>query len=247
MASSDAPRTASDSIPVARAGGIVIVAVSFAIVLSNFGGFLRLGASLVPLTAALSFLPVAGTLIAGAVSMSASATATGAAFIGRPVSAADALLAGFGRIGTVVWVSLSTGVIVMLLGLTIIGIPFAMHLLIRWSLVIPVVTLEGVDSRKGRSRSTELVRGQWWRVMGITVLMNLTVSVLLVAAAWAGWIIIRAYGFPIGALPLVIAAPLFLVFAYVGSVFTTLLYIDARARREGFSETQLRAAVTARA
>ncbi len=195
----------------------------------------------------MSILPLVGTLAAGGVAASASASATGAAFISRTVSATDAVRAGFSRVRTVAWVSLSTGMIVTLLSLTIIGIPFAIQLLVRWSMVIPVVTLEGLESREARARSAELVRGQWLRVMAIMVLMIVASGVVFYAAVWAGWMFLRTFGFPIGVLPLVVATPLLLAFASLGGVFTTLLYIDACARQEGLSETQLGAAVIPRA
>ena len=83
--------------------------------------------------------------------------------------------------------------------------------------------------------------------MAIMVLMIVASGVLFYAAVWAGWIFMRTFGFPIGVLPVVVAIPLLLAFPSVGGVFTTLLYIDARARNEGLSETQLGTAVVPRA
>jgi hypothetical protein len=59
------------------------------------------------------------------------------------------------------------------LSATIIGIPFAIYFGFRWGLFTLPVLFEETTARKALRRSTELVKGSWWRVFGIILAISL--------------------------------------------------------------------------
>ena len=64
--------------------------------------------------------------------------------------------------------------VVVCLSMTIIGVPFAIYFAFRWGLFAFPVLFEGTTARNALRRSTELVKGTWWRVCGIMVAVSLT-------------------------------------------------------------------------
>ena len=66
--------------------------------------------------------------------------------------------------GSVLWLLGSAGLFV-----TVLGIPFAIYFSVRWSLYSLPVLLEETRAWNSLGRSTELVKGSWWRVFGIMI------------------------------------------------------------------------------
>jgi ABC-type sugar transport system permease subunit len=62
--------------------------------------------------------------------------------------------------------------VVLLLTLTVVGIPLAIHRFIRWSLFTQACMLEGRTGREALARSSALVRGRWWRTFAFTLLVD---------------------------------------------------------------------------
>ncbi len=62
--------------------------------------------------------------------------------------------------------------VVLLLTLTVVGIPLAIHRFIRWSLFAQACMLDGQDGRRALARSSRLVRGRWWRAFGFTAFVD---------------------------------------------------------------------------
>ena len=59
--------------------------------------------------------------------------------------------------------------VVVCLSITVIGIPFAIYFAFRWGLFAFPILVEGSTARNALRRSTELVKGTWWRVCGIMI------------------------------------------------------------------------------
>jgi hypothetical protein len=62
--------------------------------------------------------------------------------------------------------------VVLLLTLTVVGIPFAIHRFIRWSLFAQACMLDRLGGRASLAHSSRLVRGRWWRTFGFTALVD---------------------------------------------------------------------------
>ena len=90
--------------------------------------------------------------------------------------------------------------------------------------------MEGVGSRDALSRSSEAVKGDWWRVVGIMIVIvfialavNIIVSIIPIVGSIIGFILSAA-------IPIIGA---------------TLLYYDLRVRKEGYDlELQAEAIIT---
>ncbi len=87
-----------------------------------------------------------------------------------------------GQIGSVMfWV-------LVILGTFIIGIPFSIYFGVRLGLYALPVLFEKTSATKALKRSTELVKGSWWRVFGIMLaifLLTLMIAFILQTSFWA--------------------------------------------------------------
>lgn len=76
---------------------------------------------------------------------------------------------------------------VVLLFLTIVGIPWAVRQAVRWVFIPQVVVFEGLRARDALQRSAELVRGRWWRT---AVLVGLLTGIGLATGLLAGLLLL---------------------------------------------------------
>jgi hypothetical protein len=118
-------------------------------------------------------------LVGGVGGLIASVIATAVvAVILRELDAGHRILAGqayrrvLGR-----WRSLTRGMatelgMVLVLTMTVVGIPFAIHRFIRWSLFAEACMLDDLSATESLRRSSQLVKGRWWRTFGFTVLIE---------------------------------------------------------------------------
>jgi hypothetical protein len=130
-----------------------------------------------------------------------------------------ALLEGFG------WLYVLSAVLA-------IGLPFAIYFTIKWLFVLQMVMLEESRVIQSLPRSSALVSGNWWRSLGIWVLLSLApafvlgIPVSFLLSLWEdpnGFAIIVLRGI----FPALIVVPL-------STVAQTLLYSDLRARRQQY-------------
>jgi hypothetical protein len=147
---------------------------------------------------------------------------------GRPVGPIDAyrlaakrlrpLLRGI-AVFVLVWVVLtSTGIL----------IPVAIWLAIRWSLLAPVVELEGLSGVGALRRSADLVRSRWLRV---GTLVGLGAAVAIAAGPLVGVALIFLTSAPLPFLNIFAGAVYALAMPLVALV-TSYAYFDARTRHE---------------
>jgi len=66
-----------------------------------------------------------------------------------------------------------------LLFITILGIPFAIYLGVGWALFYQAIIVERLGGRAALSRSSGLVGGNRWRVLGTSILMSILTSILV--------------------------------------------------------------------
>ncbi|MFB7493809.1 hypothetical protein ACFC09_03735 [Streptomyces sp. NPDC056161] len=210
-------------------------------------------------------------------------TVTSRAVLGRPVTTGEAWREARPRIGRLIGlifllplISLGImlcgalpGILVGIAGagdtavfpLLVLGLLAALvvviWLMVRFSLASPALMLERQGVLKSMSRSTKLVRGSWWRVLGIQLLggiiANIIASIVIIPFALigsalsddglsgflggtggVGWtfLIISGIGSVIGSM---------VTFPISGGV-SVLLYIDQRIRREALDLELARAA-----
>jgi hypothetical protein len=123
-------------------------------------------------------------LIGGVGGLFASVVATAAVAVilneidaGRRILAGQAYRRVFRRLRPLARGMVTEIIMVLLLTITVVGIPFAVHRFIRWSLFAQACMLDDVSATESLRRSSELVRGRWWRTFGFTVLVD-TLAVL---------------------------------------------------------------------
>ncbi|WP_225831552.1 hypothetical protein [Streptomyces sp. NK08204] len=237
-------------------------------------GVAMLGAGVVAL------ISVVGTIVATALLT----TVTSRAVLGRPVSTREAwrdarpqvprlfgllFLLGLISAGVLLCGALP-GIVVLAVGgsggtgaaLLVLGLLAAagvlLWLVVRFSLASPALMLERQGIVKSMSRSAKLVRGSWWRVLGIQLLAALianivtslvTIPFMFIGAAVSDDGMTSLFGTSTGHVGWT-----FLILSGIGSVIgsmitfpinagvTVLLYIDQRIRREALDLELARAA-----
>jgi hypothetical protein len=118
-------------------------------------------------------------LIGGVGGLFASVIATAAVAVmlaeidaGRRMLAAEAYRRVFERLRPLArGMAMELGM-VFLLTITVVGIPFAIHRFIRWSLFAQACMLHELSASEALQRSSDLVRGRWWRTFGFTAMVD---------------------------------------------------------------------------
>jgi hypothetical protein len=133
--------------------------------------------------------------------------------------------------------------VVVLVAITIIGIPVAIWIFVRWRLFVPAMLSENLGPIQALGRSWQLTEGRWWRTFGILLLIQILLSVIgLIIGTFFQFVTALIPGLSetsrIGvnqvgsALGGVVAAP-------IQYIAWTLMYFDLRVRKESFDLDQL--------
>jgi|GEM_PF-758267 len=130
--------------------------------------------------------------------------------------------------------------------------PAVIYLGVTWTFILPTALLEGCGPRAALSHSSALVKQNWWRILGIMLLLLTIVSIIgmifympammgavseLMTRAMSGtmteappelptWIM--AWAVVGGTIGSIISVP-------IGMIGITLLYFDLRVRKQGYS------------
>jgi len=208
------------------------VQLSVLVLPTQQGLALALEAGLIAIISALVGLAVA------AASQAATVMAVSQVYLDRPASVMDSYSRIARRIpgivGLTIVVGLGAGLGFILL--VVPGIIFT----IMWSLAVPVAVLENAGVSIAMSRSSDLTRGDRWRVFIIWLLfvvLTVTVSILLQwvigLAAWAS----AGHGGPKSWVQVASVVAGFATQCVVGPLLTialSLVYYDERVRKEAF-------------
>lgn len=145
-------------------------------------------------------------------------------YLSDKVGFADSYKYAWSKLGIALVVCLVVQFIISILSLTIIGIPFAVYLGVSWCFVLNCILIEGASFIEAFSKSYFLVKGNWWRVLGI----NLMFAIIMFGVnSVAGMIpILGILISPIIATPIIV----------IGSV---LLYFDLRTRKQDYTPAKL--------
>ena len=200
------------------------------------------------ITILISLFSIGALLFAGAQS-----------YLGRQITAGTA----FRQIARRFWSYLGSNILYMLviglLAITIIGIPFAIYFAARWGFYSQAVLVEETSATNALRRSSELVKGTWWRVFGILFaifLLAFMIQTILQFSLLFVFGLTQAIGGEEGLLKMfqqLFVPELttwdglvnYIVQSFtngvvnslmlpVGIIGSTLLYFDQRIRKEGF-------------
>jgi hypothetical protein len=143
-----------------------------------------------------------------------------------PVRARDAYAAIRGYIKPLAAGLAVVTAVVLLLQITIIGLPIAIWLLVRWSLFAQCIVLEQLPWRAALRRSAQLVHRRWLRVAWITLIV-VGSAMLLGPAIGIALILVSPIG--LGTVNLISALVSVLAVPYA-AIATCYLYYDLRTR-----------------
>jgi hypothetical protein len=150
------------------------------------------------------------------------------------------LLAVGALVGLIVLLAVTLGAWAVLPGvlLGVGGLVVVVYMYVRLAVAAPALVIEGLGPVDSLRRSWGLVRGSWWRVLGIlllsAVITNLLTGIISVPISTVAGVIT---GFSESLLPTVLAAGLATLLAGIltlpfSAAVTGLLYTDLRMRRE---------------
>jgi len=83
-----------------------------------------------------------------------------------------------------VWGVVILAALVFLGAIAIVTIPVVLWVAIRWSVALPALFAEGIGPVKALGRSWNLVRDNWWRTVGILIIVTIMVSLIQTALAF---------------------------------------------------------------
>ena len=138
---------------------------------------------------------------------------------------------------------------VILAGLVALGsigiltIPVVIWVLIRWSVATPALFAEGVGPVKAVGRSWNLVRDNWWRTVGIVIIVAIMVSLIQSALSvlFTGMAaVVPGLSDDLRAgLVTTVATLVDALVSAITPIAITMLYLDLRVRKEGLDLDQL--------
>jgi hypothetical protein len=165
-------------------------------------------------------------LVGIALVQAATARALLALDAGREVGPLDAYRLALGPLGRVLGALGIAVLVVTLLTSAIVLIPIAVWLAVRWSLIVPVIELEGAGVREALRRSSSLVRGDWLKVASLTLA---GAAIAVVAGPLVGVLLILATDAPLAAANVIAGILYALTIPYV-ALTTVYVYADVRVR-----------------
>ncbi len=109
---------------------------------------------------------------------------------------------------------------------------------VRWSFTTPAIVLENLGALRGMGRSWRLVKGSFWRILAVLmvvgVLVNLLTYIVLLGVQFGAWSFLRGslvLSTIVGSAGGAVIAAMIQPIEYA---VITLLYYDMRIRREGY-------------
>jgi hypothetical protein len=114
----------------------------------------------------------------------------------------------------------------ILLTITVVGIPFAIHRFVRWSLFAQACMLDDLSATESLVHSSELVRGEWWRTFGFTAVVD-ALAVLSGPLFGVGLLLLTDHSLDFINLA---AALVYSVTVPYAAIQLTLYYFDLEAR-----------------
>jgi hypothetical protein len=161
-------------------------------------------------------------------------------YLGRPLTAREALVRATPHMGRILVASLLMG-LVILLGFLLMVIP-GVILAVGLAVAIPAVVLEAGRSASGAlSRSWELTRGSRWRIFGLGLTLFVLLYIPVVAISGLVAVLVprgAAAGFGASSTATIVALAIGgVVQLFIYPLFycvLTVTYYDLRVRKEGF-------------
>jgi hypothetical protein len=170
----------------------------------------------------------AGIFVAAVLVHSATASAVDELARGHRPAVRAAYAAVFAHFRSVAPTFARAFVVVVLLAVTLVGIPRAVQQIVRWTFLPQTVLLEGRGAAEAREKSVGLVQGTWWSTFALVATMN--VPVLLTGLLVGVLLLFFVSSLSLTVINVIGALIYALAYPYIG-IATTLLYYDRLARK----------------
>lgn len=183
---------------------------------------------------------------------------SGATYLGENVTIHSVLQRTMDKFWQLLGCFLLWSLVPVVLAATIIGIPFAIYLAVRWGFFLGTIMFETPMISIALKRSSELVKGMWWRVFGMLLailllstlvhaIIEISIGLVLIATNLVSEIdFIDVFEWGLLSVSFENSTPLFhAIFTAIHLVVhaisfaiwiigVTLLYFNQRIRKEGF-------------
>ncbi|MDH3755805.1 MAG: Vps62-related protein, partial [Acidimicrobiia bacterium] len=94
----------------------------------------------------------------------------------QPISARDAARLAWARRGHLASGFVRAYAIVLVLSVSVVGIPWGIRQMVRYQFLAQAIMLDGCDGKQGLRRSSELVEGRWWHTAVVVGAFNAFVA-----------------------------------------------------------------------
>jgi hypothetical protein len=192
-------------------------------VLSNVTGQTNAAVVAAALSVGLVVTPIALTVVQAMVASSLTYAADERELLPR-----TAYVAIRRRIGPLIAALAATALVVVALQLTVVGVPVAVWVLVRWSLFAQCVVLERLSWARALRRSHLLVRGHWPHVAWVTLVV---VGFALLIGPLVGVALLLVTPLSLVAVNVVSGIVYVLTIPYA-AIATTYVYYDLRVREQ---------------
>ena len=181
------------------------------------------------------------------------------AFLGRQISVRGAFRQTKRRLFPYLGTNILYLIVVVLLAITVIGIPFAIFFGVRWFFCSLAAVFEEKSAVQSLKRSGELVNGGWWRVFGMLIgIILLAFIVALILALLILFVLSFSQSMQVNGnilemlerlilpeltswdgldrftIQLIASIAIVTLMTPIVLIGTTLVYFDRRIRQEGF-------------
>jgi hypothetical protein len=157
-------------------------------------------------------------------------------YLGRPTTARDSLRFAGDKLAAALWLTIL--MVVCLVPAFLLFVLPGVWLAVAWSVAVPVLLVEGHAGVAAVKRSFALVQDRWWATFGrlavAYILVLVVTSVVTVALLAAAVSAIDDTSFAALALEHLASLLVSLVTTPFLAAVVTLVYLDLRARKEGF-------------
>ena len=186
----------------------------------------------------ISILLLFGYFIASKIPSGAITYAVAQSYLGQPIYVGESYRKALNKA-----VYLVVGSILLFLALIasailiviIVGFALLFFLLVSWVFLGQAIMIEGDTPRSGLVRSYRLVKGSWWRVFGIGIVYSLILiglGILVFIPSIIVGLVSDSAGATVSAILAVFITP-------IAPIGLTVVYIDLRSRKEGFTLSAL--------
>jgi hypothetical protein len=125
------------------------------------------------------------------------------------------------------WATIRIVVVTALLAITIVGLPLAVFYFVRRILTTTACIMEDLDAGPALARSSDLVRGHWWRVLTVTSIANV---IALGLGPLIGVTVLLLWSPSLGFVNLLSSVVYALLMPFAG-ITLALLFYDLRHRK----------------